>query len=278
LMSNNREPSIAVGNIPGFWEMLHSAHRSFLALDYDGTLAPFHIERMEARPLPGTIELLVKIRDKTGGSLAVISGRPLSEVLALLGDLTIMLVGSHGHEFRYPNKSLIIKRPSADQSEGLDKARDVCIKGGLGSRIETKGASIAVHTRGLPTEEAGRIEEWVRAGWNDLAPAYGLYLRMFNGGVELRCTGMDKGDALRTLLSLLDDDTFCVYIGDDETDEDAFRAVRGRGFGVRVGDPGSPTDALGFLPDIAAVQQFLQGWLSHAPAGVREEVAWNRED
>jgi trehalose-phosphatase len=277
-MSNNHAPSIAVGNLPGFWDRLRSARRSFLALDYDGTIAPFTVERMEAHPLPGTIDLLTKIRDRTGGSLAVLSGRPISEVLTLLGDLKIMLVGSHGHELRYPNKSQVIKKPTPHQSERLDKARDFCITEGLGSHIEAKGASIAVHTRGLSPEEARRIEEYVMAGWNLIARAHALELRRFNGGVELRCTGMDKGDALRTLLSLLSDDTFSVYIGDDDTDEDAFRAISGHGFGIKVGDPGRPTDAQGFLPDAASVQQFLKGWLHHAPEGLPKEVAWDHED
>jgi trehalose 6-phosphate phosphatase len=277
-MSDNQAPSVAVGNLPRFWELLRSARRSFLALDYDGTMAPFTAQRMEARPLPGIIDLITKIRDRTGGSLAVISGRPVSEVLVLLGDMKIMLVGSHGHEFRYPDKTLVIKRPTPCQSEGLDKARDFCATEGLGSRIEAKGASIAVHTRGLSPEVARSIEECVMAGWSNIARAHALDLRRFNGGVELRCMGMDKGDALRTLLSLLPDDTFSVYIGDDDTDEDAFRAIRGRGIGIKVGSSGRPTDAQGFLTDIASVQQFLKGWLHHAPEGLTKEVAWNHED
>jgi trehalose 6-phosphate phosphatase len=277
-MSNNQAPSVVVRNLHGFWKLLRSARRSFLALDYDGTIAPFTAQRMEARPLPGTIDLLTKIRDKTGGSLAVISGRPVSEVLVLLGDLKIILVGSHGHEFRYPDKSQVIKRPTPHQSEGLDKAKNFCIAEGFGSLIETKDASIAMHTRGLSPEEAQHIDACVMAGWNHIALAHSLDLRRFNGGVELRCSGLDKGDALRTLLSLLSDDTFSVYIGDNDTDEDAFRAIRGVGIGIKVGDPGRPTDAQGFLPDVASVQQFLKGWLHHAPEGLPKEVAWNHED
>jgi trehalose-phosphatase len=270
--------AISPGGLPGFWEMLRAANSSFLALDYDGTLAPFTVERMEARVLPGTIELITKIRDRTGGAVAVVSGRPVSEVLDLLGDLGIMLVGSHGHEFRYPNRSLVRRQPTPSQSEGLEKAREVCVGRGLDMCMERKVASIALHTRGLPHEEAHRIEDDVAAVWGRIAPTHGLDLRRFNGGIELRCAGMDKGDALRTLLSLLPGHTFCVYIGDDDTDEDAFRAIRGRGFGIRVGDPGGPTHAQGSLPDIPSVQEFLRGWLRHAPEGSRKEVAWNHAD
>ena len=276
-MTIARKPSITPAGLPGFWEKLHAARRSFLALDYDGTLAPFTVERMEARVLPGTIELMEKIRDRTGGSLCVVSGRPVSEVLALLGDLKIMLVGSHGHEFRYPYGSLIERQPTPRQAEGLEMAREYCIARDLDMHIERKVASIALHTRGLPPQDALRMEADAASSWSRIAGAHGLALRRFNGGLELRCTGMDKGNALLILLSLLPGDTFPVYIGDDDTDEDAFLAIRGRGVGIKVGDPGRHTSARGALPDIPSVQAFLMGWLQHAPEGLWEEVAWNQE-
>ncbi len=272
------KPSITPAGLPWFWDRLHAARRSFLALDYDGTLAPFTVERMEARVLPGTIELMEKIRDRTGGSLCVVSGRPISEVLELLGDLGIMLVGSHGHEFRYPYGSLVKRQPTSRQSEGLEMAREYCIARDLDMHIERKVASIALHTRGLSPQEALRMETDVASSWGRIAGAHGLDLRRFNGGLELRCMGMDKGDALRTLLSFLPGDTFSVYIGDDDTDEDAFRTIRDRGIGIKVGDPGRHTEAQGSLPDIPSVQAFLKGWLQHAPEGSWKEVAWNQED
>ena len=274
-MSSIPMRSIGVDNIPGFWNLLRSARRSFLALDYDGTLAPFRIERMEAHPLPGIKDLLVNIRNKTGGSIAVISGRPISEVLILLGDLHIMLVGSHGHEFRYPDGSQVIRKPTPSQQEGLDKARDACIAEGLEWRIETKVASIAVHNRGLSPHDALHIEDRVMDIWFHIAQAHALDLRRFNGGIELRCKGMNKGDALHTLLSLQPGGIFSVYIGDDETDEDAFKAIRGRGYGIKVGHQISTTHAVGFLTDVNAVKKFLEGWLLHAPEGLPKEVIWN---
>ncbi len=277
-MSVHRTPWAAPGNLPGFWNRLCKARTSFLALDYDGTLAPFTVERMEARVLPGTVELLERIRDRTGGSLAVVSGRPVSEVLELLGDLKIMLVGSHGHEFLTPGRGLATTMPTPSQSEGLRRAAEYGAASGIRPHIEEKAASMALHTRGLSPWEARRIEEDVAAGWGPIAAKHGLDLRRFNGGLELRCAGIDKGRAVLALLAFLPDDTFCVYIGDDDTDEDAFRAVRGRGIGIRVGDPRSPTDAQGVLPDIPAVQSFLRGWLHHAPEGSWKEVAWNHGD
>ena len=101
-----------VQNIPDFWDRLHAACMSFLVLDYDGTIAPFRAERMEALPLPGIARLLEKIREKAQGALAIMSGRPVSEILCLLGDLRIMTVGGHGSEFRFPDGTMIAIDPT----------------------------------------------------------------------------------------------------------------------------------------------------------------------
>jgi trehalose-phosphatase len=82
----------------------------------------------------------------------------------------------------------------------------------------------------------------------------------FNGGVEVRGTGLHKGDVLAELLNLQPLGTFSVYIGDDITDEDGFREIKGRGIGIRVGEPTSSTAATGFLASCEAVRDFLRVW------------------
>ncbi len=269
---------IEVKKAAGLWERLRSARTCFLALDYDGTLAPFHHIRMEAYPLPGITDLIGKIRDKTGGAIAVISGRPLAEVEHLLNVPGIMMVGSHGYEFRYPDGSMTVREPTARQRQGLGKAREADAIGGLGTRVEIKVGGIALHTRGMSVGEALSLEQRVHDSWTPIARLHDLEVRSFNGGIELRCPGTDKGGALKELLSRLREDTFSVYVGDDDTDEDAFRVVKDHGLGIRVGNPNEPTEASGFLPDIQAVQEFLQGWVALAPAGSSGGITWKNED
>jgi trehalose-phosphatase len=86
-------------------------------------------------------------------------------------------------------------------------------------------------------------------------------VRRFLGGVELRVLGIDKGTALLELLGDAPDGTFCVYIGDDETDEDALAVIRDLGVGIKVGNTGHPTHARGRLPDPHAVRSFLEAWV-----------------
>ena len=85
--------------IPGFWEHVQTASSRFLGLDYDGTLAPFQVDRMEAHPLPGVIPALEEMTRRAATEVAIISGRPIAELQILLGDFRPdLLIGSHGCE------------------------------------------------------------------------------------------------------------------------------------------------------------------------------------
>ncbi len=267
-----------VQNIPDFWDRLHAACMSFLVLDYDGTIAPFRAERMEALPLPGIARLLEKIREKAQGALAIMSGRPVSEILCLLGDLRIMTVGGHGSEFRFPDGTMIAIDPTGTQKQGLEQAWRSIVREAGEDRVERKKMSLALHTRGLDKDEAVRLETLAREKWDITGSGHELEIVKFNGGIELRCRGINKGDALLRLLSHIGGNAFTVYIGDDETDEDAFSAIEGHGVSIRVAESGNGTRAQGLLRDVHAVKDFLGAWLVHAPAGRHGETLWKRED
>lgn len=251
--------------LPDFWDRLRDAGPKFLALDYDGTLAPFHAERMNAFPVSGISDLLRQIQTRGDTTLAIISGRPIFELVTLLGNISVTMVGNHGFEFRDPHGDTVIKKITPEQAEGLVKAQGIGIEMGGQGHLETKTASIALHTRGLRPDQAFAMEEEISRRWEGLCATHKLETRRFNGGVELRASNWNKGDALEMLLRGLPKDTLCVYIGDDETDEDAFERIRPYGFGIRVGDPCQPSKASGFLPDIDAVKSFLEGWKNSLP-------------
>jgi trehalose-phosphatase len=253
---------IPVHDIPNFWDMLRTSMKAFLAIDYDGTLAPFRSARMDAYPYPGIADLLARIRELTGDMIAVISGRPVAEILRLLGERDIVIVGNNGFELRYPGGATIMKEPEPEQQKGLLEARLMIERLNLGGHLEVKVGGLAFHTRGLLFAEARRLEDQIHRMWIDTAKDYRLDARKFNGGVEIVCRGWNKGDALMELLELQPPGTFSVYIGDDETDEDAFRVMKKHGLGILVGSSrAKKTEASSYLKDIKAVKSFLETWL-----------------
>ncbi len=250
-----------VAGIPGFWKTLRASAAPCLVLDYDGTLAEFKKDRMAAFPVDGVVDTLLRIRDETNTYLAVMTGRPVAELLSLLGDLRIPVSGSQGTEFRYPDGTYQTLLPSDRQQERLERAeREARSIARLG-RVERKIASVGLHTRGIPPEDAKREEDEACKAWTRDAADYDLECRRFKGGVEMRLTDIDKGTALHTLLRDRPPDGLCVYVGDDLTDEDAFKAIRDRGYGIKVGGPNDETAARGRLRDPKEVERFLEGWL-----------------
>ncbi len=254
---------VQVGNLTDFWFQVNASRNILLALDYDGTLAPFHIDPMQAYPLPGIAGALFSLNKVRYISVAVISGRPVREVFSLLGDIGITFVGCHGFESMDVDGNIAAISPSPLQSEGIEDAVRMAGRYGFKGKMELKTGSIALHTRGMPADEALKIEEQVFRDWSQLR-LFDLRCRRFNGGVEIYCTGRNKADALGDLIAGRQEGTLTVYIGDDTTDEDAFRMLRetGTGIGIKVGTLSETTAARGFLPDCEGVRAFLQSWLS----------------
>jgi trehalose-phosphatase len=260
-MTEGPGEAVRVEGAADFWERVRTSKHRCLVLDYDGTLAPFRKNRMDAVPLDGIVELLVRIRDSDGTDLALMTGRPLDELLILLGDLGVPISASQGVEFHSPDGRRTRHHISPRQEERLQRAQEEAAALGLGHAIERKAASVALHTRPMEADEAERAERELSAVWSRDAGEYGLECLHFKGGIEIRLAGVDKGTALDTLLESSPAGTFCVYVGDDTTDEDAFRAVRDRGIGIRVGDPREETQATGHLADPEAVREFLREWI-----------------
>ena len=238
-MTHTNTPAVEVTAIPDFWDQVQRAEHLFLGLDYDGTLAPFAVDPMQARPLPGALELIRDLAADDRTHVAIISGRPVAEVLALLDNPPVTVIGSHGFEYCPVGGDCVVRQPSTAQARGLDPALALA------------------------------MEEEVGGEWAARAADFGLECRRFNGGVEIRCAGRDKGTALLELLGHQPTGVLPVYLGDDDTDEDAFAVLRGCGVGIKIGDDRWPTAARGFLPDCRAVVEFLRTWVAHTATARR---------
>lgn len=262
-------PELTVEGVPErLWTLVSVATHRLLMLDYDGTLAPFNVARDEARPLPRSLALLSRLCETDHTSVAIVSGRPLSEVERLVGSLRAVLVGEHGWEYRNPDGQ-VVQRPLGDTLEAtLDQAQGIARSLGWESLIERKRSAVVLHTRALAPEQAAALEDRAVAAWRTYSATGVVSLDRIDGGVELRAYRRHKGTVVSSLLSRAPTGTLGVFVGDDVTDEDAFEVVRDRGFGVRVGAGDRPTLAMGRLPSCEDVPAFLERWLAVTEARV----------
>ncbi|MFB6394537.1 trehalose-phosphatase [Polymorphospora lycopeni] len=203
-----------------------------VACDYDGTLAPIVTDPSKAVPLPESVAAIRALAALPQTTVAVVSGRALRD-LATLSRLPseVHLVGSHGSEFDIG----FVERLSPELVEVRTRLRAelrriVADKPGV--RLESKPASIAVHTRGADPQVRQEVVAAVEAGpvnWPDVTVTRGKEV------IELSVIATHKGlaiDQLRTQLSA----SGVLYLGDDVTDENAFGNLHGPDVGIKIGD------------------------------------------
>jgi trehalose-phosphatase len=251
-----------------FFRTVAAAKHRILVVDYDGTLAPFNRNRHRATPYPKIPDCLRRIMTTCSTRLIVISGRAAHEVSPLLGlEPAPEIWGTNGIErlktaCLYEGVSL-----NDDALDALVRAEAQLEREGLRDYIEVKLAAVAVHWRGLPASEILDMRTKAYRVLEPLAVAPHLLLSEFEEGVELRLASANKGDALRNLLSDLDSDVPVAYLGDDATDEDAFRVLNGRGLTVLVGPKYHFTAAQIWLKPPDELLDFLTGWITACEGG-----------
>jgi trehalose-phosphatase len=245
-----------------FFQQLKTAKHRVLIVDYDGTIAPFHTERHRATPYPEVPELLRCIMNSSRTRLIIVSGRPAHEVPPLLGiNPAPEIWGTHGIEKIHPDGRYEEVHVSDDALQVLAQAEAELDREGLGERMEFKLAGVALHWRGLPAAGVLQIRTKAYRILEPLAAHPDISLAEFEGGVELRLSSANKGDALRDLLSELDSGVPVAYLGDDATDEEAFRVLNGRGLTVRVGPKSRFTAAQIWVKPPDELVRFLAQWI-----------------
>ena len=250
-----------------FFVCLSQAKKSLLLLDYDGTVAPLRTERDQAVPYGPVPDLLEAIVATGCTRVVLISGRPAREIPPLLGLQTHLEIwGSHGMEHLLPDGQYQVVKLDRRVTTAFSTANASLEREGLGQRIESKPGSLAIHWRGLPQEEVREI--WTNALriLQPIAFSSGLLLSNFDGGVEMRVKSPNKADAVQAILKQAGSHQPVAYLGDDTTDEDAFRCVNPLGLTVLVRQVYRPTAAQLWLRPPEELVAFLGQWL-HACGG-----------
>ena len=219
-----------------------------LASDYDGVLARLRDEPGAAVPEPGVADLLARLAAVDGVTVALVSGRGVADLQATSG-LTgpFRWVGSHGAEFDGP-----LPGDLATRRDALVDALTPLVAAVPGARLEVKPASAAVHVRTVADRDAAARLLADAAAGPGADPA--LTAKPGKDVLELAVTDADKGSALLRLRAELGA-AGVLYLGDDVTDEDGFRAIAPDGVSVKVGE--GATAARHRVADLDGVRDLL---------------------
>jgi trehalose-phosphatase len=211
-------------------ERLLAQDRLWLFLDYDGTLADFAPTPDQVSTDPEIVSLVKRLTMCPGVQVAVISGRPLSQVRQLLPVSNILLAGTYGAELQTPDGEIIqraeriVIRPVLEQ---LKPIWQKLISKRAGFFIEDKGWALALHARFANEIDANQV---LSAACASVAKfALSGEFRVLHGQrfLEVGPAIAQKG---RTVDYVLDrfawPGALPVYLGDDDQDEDAFATIR----------------------------------------------------
>jgi trehalose 6-phosphate phosphatase len=215
--------------------------------DYDGVLARLRDDPSDAVPEAGVAEVLARLAAVDGVTVALVSGRGVADLQSTSGlSGPFRWVGSHGAEFDGP-----LTGELAGRRDDLAERLAPLVAGTEGARLEVKPASVAVHVRQVADRVAAAT---LLADARSRADS-SLTLKPGKDVLELAVTDADKGSALRRLADELGA-VATLYLGDDLTDEDAFRALGADDVTVKIGD--GETVARHRVPDTAGAVALLE--------------------
>lgn len=247
-------------HLPTIEKKLRDNPSWLFGLDFDGTLAPIVEDPADAQMEPRLLPQLSSISARSSISTVIMSGRERADVEARVGLPNLIYAGNHGLDIhcgslRFVEPNAAASLPALDEMAVAmsNKLHDV-----RGAIVEHKGLTLSVHYRMVDEsahEEVRRHVHNVLAG-TDHPFVLTIGKRVF----EIRPrTYWNKGAAMIWIKDQICPDAKILYVGDDRTDEDAFR-VCPDGISIRVGRS-EETIASYFLDSQADVFEFLV-WLS----------------
>ncbi len=236
----------------------------FLFLDYDGTLTPI-VKKPEEAILSGRVKDALSLLSKLSNCrIAVVSGRSVENVAAMVDVNRLIYAGNHGLEIKGQGigfHSFVSEEAKAAVRRVKDILDETCLHL-PGVLLEDKGSTLSFHYRMSPEQDVA----FIKAAFKEAVrlPFEEGKIRLVEGKkvFEVRpALDWDKGKAVLWLLKkgLLGNDraVIPIYIGDDTTDRDAFRVLKGHGISVWVGKDEIP-EADYFLEDTNEVLRFLE--------------------
>ena len=223
-------------------------------LDVDGTLLDIAETPDAVHVDAELLDLIARLYRESGGAMALVSGRAISDLENLLGALHLPLAGQHGLERRDAAGRLWIHAAPPAAKCAIKETLAPVLARHPGLLLEDKGLTLALHYRQAP-----HLASYAQRLMARLAEGAGAGLEVQRGKrvAEVKPSGIDKGTAVAEYLSESPFKGRCpVFIGDDRNDEHGFAEVnRLGGISIKVGKGRSC--ARFRLPDVAAVRRWL---------------------
>ncbi len=245
---------------------IRAADHTLLLSDYDGTLTPI-VSRPELAVLPsGVSEKIRALTGKPALSVGIVSGRSLAEIKKMVGIEGIYYAGNHGLEIEGPGLNYINPKAKAARLELKDIAGQLAerLGGTEGVIVEDKGLSLSLHYRLVKEGDLGRVEEVFRQIISPRVDEGKIRVTSGKKVWEVRPPiDWHKGKAVESIVAearkvLGYEQILTIYLGDDTTDEDAFKVLqRPQGWGIFVGGENQSSSAAYFLKSTAEVETFM---------------------
>ena len=232
------------------------ANNTFLFFDYDGTLTPI-VDKPQAAVLDGNIRAMLN-RLKSDYPIAIISGRTLADIMDRVKIKDIFYAGNHGAEI-WDGRQKIVGSSEPIDTGLLHEFKEkiaTAMKGIAGIMVEDKTMTISIHYRKVKKQD----REKMTARFRDVAQSYQNRLRITKGKEVFEARPLhawNKGDAVQWILKNYGAGKMPVFVGDDSTDEDAFKAVNETGVSMSIG---KNINASCYLESQADIESFLE-WI-----------------
>lgn len=237
----------------------------FLFLDYDGTLTQIVDSPRKAVLSISVKKVLRALARVPRIQLAIVTGRSMCDIKKLVGIKKMIYVANHGLEIEAPGLKFVspasnsLKKIVKNMSEELNDK----LSGIQGIVVENKGLTLSIHYRLAASTDLMKIRDVLRINVEPYLLRKKLKIDEGKQVLEVKpLVEWNKGDAVLWLLEKYEGkigwkDAWPIYIGDDTTDEDAFRAIKGKGLTVFVGKL-MKSHARCFLRDHNEVEEFLK--------------------
>jgi trehalose-phosphatase len=189
-------------DLDAFFDQVRRAAHRVLLLDYDGTLAPFNVDRAKAVPYPEVKTIIPSLLRLPNCRTVIVSGRAIADLAKLIGVQPLPeMWGSHGWEHLADGGQYSLGELDEASLVTLRRAGEILDALNIPNLREDKPVSVAAHWRGLSAAQADLVGRYVQDAWGSLVADGALELHPFDGGLELRAKGRNKGSVIIEILS-----------------------------------------------------------------------------